>query len=127
MTIEVLPQAFSVCKVETLSPELLAGEFCFCGRTDSELSLVCRTEAVPARTLAREDGWRGLRVCGQLDFSLVGILAELSRVLAEQGISIFALSTYDTDYILVRADRIQDTVSALRRAGFQVIMAHSAT
>ena len=121
MTLELLTQYFTVCKVPTLSSELLQEEFCFVGKTDSELSLVCRTSAVPAETNAREDGWRALRVAGTMEFSLVGILAELSGVLAAAGVSIFAVSTYDTDYILVKEPQLQPAVDALSDRGIVVL------
>ena len=72
MTIEIMDERFTVCKVESVPQELLDDRFCFVGKTDKELSLVCRTDLVPAQTLAREDGWRGMRVTGTLDFSLIG-------------------------------------------------------
>ena len=74
----------------------------FIGSTDAELSLVCETDRVPRRTLAREDGWRALRIVGQLDFSLTGILSRIATILADEKIGIFAVSTYNTDYILFR-------------------------
>ncbi len=115
MNIEVLPQRLSVCQVETLPPVL--PELCFVGRTDRELSLVCETEQVPERVHRREDGWRAFRVAGQLEFSLVGILAELSGILAEAGVGIFAISTYDTDYILVKEQHLPAALSALEARG----------
>ena len=121
MTIEILGQAFTVCKVDSIPNNLLSDPFCFIGKTDSELSLVCLTEHTPQRTLAREDGWRALRVAGTMEFSLIGILAELSRVLAEAGVSIFAVSTYDTDYLLVKADRLHRAAEALERTGHRVL------
>ena len=120
MTLELLMQNFTVCKVYSLPPELLAEEFFFVGKTDRELSLLCRTEAAPAETVAREDGWRALRVEGTMDFSLVGILAELSGILAEAGVSIFAVSTYDTDYILVKEQQRKTAIDTLAARGIPV-------
>ena len=80
-------------------------------RTDEELSLVLSEADVP-RDMRAERGWRAFKVQGPLDFALTGIMARLSGVLAEAGISLFALSTYDTDYILVR----EGDVVAARRA-----------
>ena len=85
MTIRVLPQALTVCKVERISEIDLSRPLYFIGKTDEELSLVCETAHAPARTLEREDGWRGFRIEGTLDFSLVGILSKLSGILAEAG------------------------------------------
>ena len=120
MTIRVLPQALTVCKVEHISEIDLSRPFYFIGRTDDELSLVCETECTPAHTLEREDGWRGFRVEGEMDFSLVGILAEISGILAESGVSLFAVSTYNTDYILVKADKLDRALKALSERGYAV-------
>ena len=120
MTLEMLTQQFTVCKVRTLPPELLEATFCFVGRTDRELSLVCETSVVPDDAIAREDGWRALRVTGTLDFSLVGILSKLSGILAEADVGIFAISTYDTDYILVKAQQLQRAAEALSDRGIGI-------
>ena len=119
MKLELLPHALSVCKLKSTADIDLSADFCFIGSTDRELSLVCRTGDAPANAVAREDGWRCFRVCGTLDFSLTGVLAGLSAVLAENGIGIFAVSTYDTDYILVKATDCERAVDALARAGYE--------
>ena len=118
MNLQVLPQAFTVCQVSDISDIDFSREFVFFSKTNEELSLVCETSFVPANTLAREDGWRGFRVCGVLEFSLVGILAKISSILAEQGISIFAVSTYNTDYIFTKADVFDRAIAALSSAGY---------
>ena len=90
---QILPQNLTVCKVERLDGFAMSGLY-FIGHTDSELSLVCETDKIPADTTAREDGWRALRVAGTLDFSLTGILSKIATVLADAKIGIFAVSTY---------------------------------
>ena len=120
MKILCLPQAFSVCKIPDLSQADLSREFVFLARTDAELSLVCETEHVPTKTLAREDGWRAVRIEGVLNFSMVGVLARISSLLAEQGISIFAVSTYNTDYIFTKAKSFDPAIALLREAGYTV-------
>jgi hypothetical protein len=117
----LLPQDYTVCQVPDISEIDLSREFVFFSRTDEELSLVCETAYVPQHTLAREDGWRGFRVCGVLDFSLVGILAQISGILAEQGISIFAVSTYNTDYIFTKADVFDRAIETLANAGYAIL------
>ena len=121
MELQVLPGAFTVCKVAGMEGVDIAAPFCFTARTDGEWSLTCETERVPPHTVAREDGWRMLRIIGTLDFSLVGILAAVSAVLAEAKVGIFAVSTYDTDYILMKADRLSEGLDALRRAGYTIL------
>ena len=120
MTIQVLPHHLTVCKVASPADIDLTREFCFVGRTDEELSLVCLTEDVPACTIAREDGWRTFRIEGTLDFSLIGILAKLTGTLAQEGIGIFAVSTYNTDYILVREEQFEPALDALKKAGYDI-------
>lgn len=120
MTIEVLPQKFTVCKVQTISQDIRNLPFCFVGKTDQELSLVCPTESAPGDATVREDGWRGFRIAGTLEFSLVGILSKISGILAAEKIGIFAISTYDTDYILVKDDDLPRAVTALERQGYGI-------
>lgn len=120
MELEILPQEFSVCKVADFRGADLAAPFVFAASTDTEKSLVCPTALVPRETVAREDGWRAFRVAGTLDFSLVGILSSLSKTLADAGIGLFAVSTFDTDYILVKAAGFSRAIAALRAAGHEV-------
>jgi len=120
MKLKVLPWAMTVCKPADVSALDLSRPFYFIGRTDEELSLVCPTEDVPAATTAREDGWRGFRIEGTLDFSLVGILSKLSAVLAENGIGLFAVSTFNTDYILVKEAELDRALRLLAAAGYTV-------
>ena len=120
MTIQALPDAFSVCKVADYSLVDRETMFCFTGRTDAERSLVCRTQDVPDNATAREDGWRAMRITGTLDFSLIGVLAGISAVLAENGIGIFVLSTYDTDYILTKQKTYARALQLLAQAGHQI-------
>jgi ribosomal protein S18 acetylase RimI-like enzyme len=94
-------------------------EFFSVTRTSNELSIVCTESFVPAGTVC-ERGWRALEIVGPLDFSLVGILAAITEPLAGADISVFAISTYDTDYILVREDALETAISTLIRAGHEV-------
>jgi len=95
------------------------GEFFSATRTRDELSIIMAQSRVPQGTKCERD-WRLLGVQGPLDFSLVGIIAGISGTLADARISIFALSTYDTDYILVKRDDFNRAISALRAAGYRV-------
>lgn len=121
MTIERIEYEFSVCKVTDFSMVDLEDEYCFIGKTDEERSVVCRTEKAPANATEREDGWRTFRVQGVLEFSFVGILARISALLAEQGISIFAVSTYNTDYVLTKAELFSKALETLAGVGYQII------
>ena len=120
MILKKLSCDLTVCKVKSVLDLDLSRDFYFIGKTDEEISLVCRTEEVPENTINREDGWRGFRIEGPLDFSLVGILANLSGILAENKIGIFAVSTYNTDYILVKKENFEHAINVLCEAGYTV-------
>ena len=96
-------------------------EFCFIGKTDEEISLVCPTANAPTDTTEKEDGWKGFRIQGTLDFSLIGIISEISAILAKNEIGIFAVSTYNTDYIFVKSENFEKAISALISAGYNII------
>ena len=120
MVLKKLPYKLTVCKVADIKEIDLNTEFYFIGRTDEEISLVCKTENTPAATTERDDGWRGFRIEGVLDFSLIGILSKLSGILAENKIGIFAVSTFNTDYILVRGENFERAMTVLADAGYTV-------
>lgn len=121
MEIKGLSQSFSVCKVADYAQVNLGAEFVFVGKTDEEVSLVCPTSEVPSGTLQRSDGWRAIRIQGELDFSLIGILAKISTILAENGIGIFVISVFDTDYILAKEENYQKALEALRQSGIAIV------
>lgn len=121
MELKKLPYDLTVCKVADIADIDISTEFYFIGRTDEEISLVCKTENAPAHTVERDDGWRGFRIEGVLDFSLIGILSKLSAVLADNGIGIFAVSTYNTDYILVKKENFDRAINVLSNAGYTVL------
>ena len=118
--LERLPYALTVCKVASVADIDFDSDFFFVGKTDEETSLVCTTDCTPAQTIEREDGWKAFRIQGVLDFSLIGILAKISALLAENGVGIFAVSTYNTDYILVKEPQFETALSALARAGYEI-------
>lgn len=122
MEIKQLNYAFSVCKVSDYSQVDLDSEFCFIAKTDEENSLVCITESVPDNVTARDDGWRAFRIQGILDFSLIGILSKIAVLMAENEIGIFAVSTYNTDYILTKEDNFQKAIEILSTAGYTVVL-----
>lgn len=122
LSLELLPDCLAVCALPPDSPFpqwALAGGMLSLTRTHDELSIVCSEQLVPLDVKA-ERGWRALQVAGPLDFSLVGILSAIASPLAQSGISIFALSTYQTDYVLVKESSLRQAVDALVQAGFVV-------
>lgn len=121
LQLQVIPETFSICQVENYRRIDIDRPFVFTGSTDEEKSLVCPVNMVPDSTLERSDGWKMFRICGQLDFSLIGILAELSDVLARAEIGIFAISTYNTDYLLVKDKDYRKALKALDRAGYRIL------
>ena len=121
MRLEKLKQELTVCKLASVKEIDLSRPFYFMGKTDQEISLVCPTTQVPAHTTAREDGWRAFRISGVLDFSLVGVLSNLTSLLADAGIGIFAVSTYNTDYILVKKEHFDRALALLEEKGYQVV------
>ena len=120
MRLQIIEGKFSVCKVENLRAVNFNVPWLFVGKTDAEISVVCLTADVPHATLAREDGWRALRVAEPMDFGLTGVLAGISTVLARAGISIFAVSTFDTDYILIKAENLGLAQTALETGGYTI-------
>lgn len=118
----VLEGVFAICRLPAdvnaspVVPGWIGGIFWSITHTADELSLICLEEMVPEGVL-REGGYMVLKVLGPLSFSLTGIMAGISSTLADAGISIFALSTYDTDYILIKADQKDMAVEALQKRG----------
>ncbi len=121
MNLEILPQDFSVCKVKDHSQIDLMQDFCFVGKTDEELSVVCPTDHVPQHTTRREDGWRAFRIVGILDFSLIGILSGITTILAENSIGVFTVSTFNTDYVFIKSNRFEKAVKVLSENSYSFL------
>lgn len=112
---------FSVCKVENFSLVDFENEYIFIGKTDEENSLVCITDDIPENVLQQDDGWKAFRIQEVLDFSLIGILAKISTLLAKNNIGIFAVSTYNTDYIFTKKENYLKALEILSSEGYEVI------
>ena len=121
MELKRIDHKLTVCKVPETSIINMDADFYFIGKTDEEVSLVCKTEDIPDNTIQRDDGWRGFRIQGLLDFSWIGILSKLSGILAEHRIGIFAVSTFNTDYILVKEENYERALTVLASEGYTVI------
>jgi len=119
MTLEFLDREMSVCKYGT--PVFPEGELVFTGKTDREFSLICETANVPENWTERDDGWTVFRIIGQLDFSLIGILSRIAGILADEKISVCAVSTYDTDYFLIKNENKSRAFNTLKEHGYDVI------
>ncbi len=121
LTLSVLPETLAICRLEREAsvPDWATGGFVSITRTSDELSIVCDERAVPSGVKA-DRGWRALKIEGPLDLALTGVLASIAVPLAEAKINLFAISTFDTDYVLVKADRLADASGVLRSAGQRV-------
>lgn len=118
MKLKIINKNFSVCKVKDLSLVDFHDEYCFIGKTDEELSLVCSTTFVPENAIEKEDGWKAFRIQGILDFSLIGILSRIAEILAKNKIGIFVVSTFNTDYIFVKNEHLNLAIEALSEQGY---------
>jgi hypothetical protein len=124
LTMKLLEGKYGVCRLDksALFPEWANNsDFISITRTSDELSIVCSQDNIPGEVKCERD-WGILKIEGPLDFSLVGILASISAILAKAGVSIFAVSTFDTDYILVKNRDISCAVKALGEEGYEVII-----
>lgn len=123
LTLQILVDRLAVCQLAADDPIpgwAVEGGFSSITRTSDELSIVCAAGAVPPGTRA-EPGWRILRVVGTQDFALVGVLASLTAPLAQAGISLFAIATFDTDYLLIKDRDLRQAVAVLAEAGHGVL------
>lgn len=123
LTMKLLKEKYGVCrldKTESIPEWAKNSSFFSITKTEDELSIVCCEDNIPKHIKCEKD-WRVLKIEGPLDFSLIGILSSISTILAQNGISIFAISTFDTDYILVKNKDINNTVGALEKERYEVI------
>lgn len=121
MKLKRLEEKFTVCKIVNIADVNFADDFWFLSKTDEELSLVCQTGFVPNTATECDDGWRAFRIQGILDFSLIGILSKISTILADNEIGIFVVSTYNTDYVLVKEQNFNRAIEKLENEGYEII------
>ena len=121
MEIKKIKYDFSVCKVTDYSLVNFNAKYSFIGKTNEEKSLVCITADVPSNIIQRDDGWKAFRIQGVLDFSLIGVLAGIAKILAENDISIFAISTFNTDYILIKKENYQRALDIISNSGYEIV------
>ena len=115
LTLRILPMKLAICRLENnaeIPRWATENSFFSISKTDEELSIVCNEKNVPEK-IKSEKNWRAIKVEGPLDFSLTGILASLANPLAAAKISIFAISTFDTDYVLVKNENVEKAVKIL--------------
>lgn len=122
LSLKLLPERMAVCRFESAAPLpdwIDAPGFYSVTRTAAELTIVC-SEALAGADTVCERGWRCFKVRGTLDFSEIGVMFSLTRPLAENGVSIFVLSTFDTDYFMVKETDLTKAIEALTAAGHRV-------
>ena len=120
MNLNILDGSFSIHRLSPnaeIPDQIYHNQFYSITRTNEEISVVC-SYSVPLDSERSETGWSCIKVLGPLDFSLTGILANISAVLAKSEISIFAISTFDTDYILIKSEKLQAAKEALHQAEY---------
>ena len=121
LVLSVLSDTFTIHKLSpdaSIPKEIMKSNYCSVSKTENELSVVC-SEVIEVQSLQSSKGWKCIKVKGPLDFNLTGILASISDILAQSNISIFAISTFDTDYILVRTHDLSLATTKLRLAGYK--------
>lgn len=119
--IEALSVALSVCKVSDYSQVDMNTELCFIAKIEEENSLGYPTSKLPENIIDKEDGWQAMRIKGILDFSYIGIIAGITEVLANHAIGVFVISTFNTDYILVKAEDMVKALEVLRTKGYSIV------
>jgi uncharacterized protein len=121
MNLQVYAESYAICRLspDDNFPSWTRGKFISVTRTEEELSVVCEQNAVPSDIKCERD-WCMLQVEGPMDLSIVGVLASLTKPLAEAGINLFAISTFDTDYLLVKVEKLEAAKVALEKAGHTV-------
>ena len=121
LVLSVLSETFTIHKLshdESIPEEILNCNYYSVSKTENELSLVC-SEVIEVQSLQSSKGWKCIKVAGPLDFNLTGILAGISDILVKENISIFVISTFDTDYILVRTQDLSSARTTLGQAGYK--------
>ncbi|MFV0413339.1 MAG: ACT domain-containing protein [Oscillospiraceae bacterium] len=121
LRLQRLGMEFAVCKVQSISEVNFNRDFVFLSKTDEEISLVCEAGWVPKGAGPVETGWRALKIQGILDFGMVGVISKIAAVLAGEGISIFVVSTYNTDYIFVKEHNLQKSLRLLQESGYTIL------
>jgi len=121
MDLEIIDFDLAICKVNSIAEIDFNDEFYFASKTDDEISLVCKSDNVPSGVVECDMGWKSFRIKGILDFSLIGVISEISGILAENDIGIFVVSTFNTDYVMVKKESFDKAMEVLANEGYCVI------
>lgn len=120
MKLVKIPYLFTIAKVDHIEEKQLNDPYCFIGKTDEELSIVCMSNCVPNDVIEKDEGWKGFRIDGILDFSLIGILAPIASILSQNQIGIFVVSTYNTDYVFIKEEKYEYALDVLKKEGYEI-------
>jgi len=120
MRLKVLEEEFAICKLRDLEGVDFSQEFCFLAKTDEELSFICTVDNIPNNCLNAKKGWMAFRIQEKLDFDLVGVVAAIADILAEEQISIYSVSTYNTIYMLIRKENLKEASRMLELNGYEI-------
>ena len=121
MKLKKLNRHISICKMESVDNVDLTRDFYFLGKTSRDITLVCNTSEAPENVLERSDGWSAFVIDEEMDLTMVGVMSELSGVLAKNHIGMFAASSYTTDYVLVKTIHFEEAMFALAQAGYEIV------
>ena len=117
MELEIIEKSFNICKVKSLEQIDFSREYVFLSKTPDEISLVCEADYTPPGVIITESDWKALRVSGVLDFDMIGVIAKITNILTDEKVSIFVISTYNTDYILIKEKDFDKGIRALLQSG----------
>ncbi|MBQ3274333.1 MAG: ACT domain-containing protein [Christensenellaceae bacterium] len=117
----VRKERYAICKLSSLPDLFKIAGFCSVSHTDKEISLVCKVEEVPETAYEVSKEWIMFEMRGKLDFDIVGLIAEISTALAKRDVPLFALSTFNTDYFLVKREYMEKAIDALITTGYPVV------
>jgi hypothetical protein len=120
MVLHKLETDFTVCKIQNISEVDFKRDFIFLSKTDDEISLVCESDYVPSNAIISEPNWKALKISGILDFGLVGVISKISGLLAAADIPVFIISTFNTDYILLKSINFDNGVQVLADNGYSI-------
>lgn len=117
MILQIIDRDFSVYKVKEIDPNIIKNEFTFIGKTDNELSVISESQYVPKEVLKVEHGWKCFRIAEDASFEKYGMIAFLANIISAQKTSTLVVGTYDTDYLLIKKEKFQQVVQALKDNG----------
>ena len=118
MELKKLDMDFTVCKIQNINSVDFSKEFVFLSKTDEEISLVCESGFVPENAIAIEAGWNAFKIAGMLEFGAVGVIAKIAEILSDADISIFVVSTYNTDYVFIKSYDYWKGIDLLASCGY---------